>query len=166
MVDIRSASKDDIGLINTLAKEIFDYTYGPILSPEQVEFMFDMMYAPHNIEKQMDCGHRYYIAQRGGVPVGYVSILELSKSHYRIEKIYTLPSVHGGGVGRALFNFACDNVKASSSGGECLLELNVNRHNERAIRFYTKMGMRADRRTDEHVGNGFYANDFVMAINL
>ncbi|MFI3280406.1 MAG: GNAT family N-acetyltransferase [Rikenellaceae bacterium] len=166
MTEIRSASHSDIQLINSLAKDIFNDTYQSILSPDQVVYMFDMMYSPVNIEKQMAAGHKYHIIESDGVPQGYLSVRKVADCHYYIEKIYTLPSVHGSGIGRTLFEFACHYARAGSNNQECLLELNVNRNNARAIKFYTKMGMHPDRRTDEHVGSGYYANDYVMAITL
>ncbi len=166
MTDIRVATTQDIELINSLARETFSYTYCEILSTEQLDYMFDMMYSPINIQKQMDAGHLYHIISLDAKPCGYLSIRAKGPQHFYIEKIYTIPSVHGSGVGRALFEYACEYALQNCHAQECLLELNVNRNNERAIKFYTKMGMRKDRRTDEHVGGGYYANDFVMAINL
>ncbi len=166
MIQLQEATLSDVALINSLAAEIFSVTYQPILSPDQVEYMFDMMYSPINIEKQMAHGHNYFIATLQGEPCGYISLRKVDEDYFYIEKIYTLPRHHGSGVGRELFEFACSYAKSGSCGERCLLELNVNRHNARAIAFYTKMGMHPDRRTDEHVGSGYYANDYVMAIDL
>ncbi|MFI3279949.1 MAG: GNAT family N-acetyltransferase [Rikenellaceae bacterium] len=166
MIDIKRASLSDVALINSLAQEIFPVTYSEILSQGQMEYMFDMMYSPTNIEKQMNSGHNYFIAYSQGIPSGYVAVRQLGDNHYYIEKIYTLPSAHGSGLGKQLFDFACAYAREHSQDEKCLLELNVNRYNARAISFYTKMGMHPDRRTDEHVGNGYYANDYVMALEL
>ncbi len=166
MSTIRKATNDDITLINSLANVIFRHTYGPILEQEQVDFMFDMMYSPSAIEAQIIAGHEYFIIENDCEACGYLSIRKKGERFYYIEKIYTLPTIHGSGIGRTLFEFACRYAKESCEGKPTLLELNVNRYNGRAIKFYTKMGMRAARRTDNHVGNGYYANDYVMAIEL
>lgn len=163
---IRRADFQDIDLINSLAKVIFSDTYMPILSEQQVDYMFDMMYAPCNIERQMEGGHQYFIAEADGKPCGYLSVRKKGQGSFHLEKIYTLPQFHGLGVGRSLFEFACNYALQGVQSGSCLLELNVNRYNKRALAFYKKMGMREARRTDEHVGGGFYANDYVMAIDL
>ena len=49
MFTIRIASIDDRSLIHDLASRIWENTYGKILSKEQLDYMFDMMYAPDNI---------------------------------------------------------------------------------------------------------------------
>ncbi|MFR9508732.1 MAG: GNAT family N-acetyltransferase [Rikenellaceae bacterium] len=149
-----------------MASVIFPHTYSPILSVQQVEYMFNMMYAPHNIEHQMEMGHQYFIAQVDSKAVGYLSFREIEPGAYYIEKIYTLPETHGMGVGKRLFEFATELSLHLCSNNSCTLELNVNRFNKRAIGFYSKMGMRAIRQTDECVGKGYYANDYVMRLEL
>ena len=54
MFTIRKATIDDRSLIHDLASRIWENTYGKILSKEQLDYMFDMMYAPDNILKQME----------------------------------------------------------------------------------------------------------------
>ena len=42
---------------------LLDTSYKEILSPEQLDYMMDWMYAPENIRKQMEEeGHVYFIA--------------------------------------------------------------------------------------------------------
>jgi len=45
-VEIRKAGPDDVKTINDLAEIAFRHTYREILSPEQMEYMMDWMYAP------------------------------------------------------------------------------------------------------------------------
>ena len=46
--------------------EVFPATYKEILSPEQLDYMMDWMYAPDNMRKQMEEeGHVYFIAYKG-----------------------------------------------------------------------------------------------------
>ena len=65
MFTIRKATIDDRSLIHDLASRIWENTYGKILSKEQLDYMFDMMYAPDNILKQMEeLHHQYFIIWR------------------------------------------------------------------------------------------------------
>ena len=45
------------------------------------------------------------------------------------------------------------------------IELNVNRNNP-ALGFYEHIGMRKDREGDFPIGNGYYMNDYIMALDL
>ena len=46
MFTIRKATVADCELIHMMAKEVFPATYKDILSPEQLDYMMDWMYAP------------------------------------------------------------------------------------------------------------------------
>lgn len=75
MLTIQKVTVADCELINKMAGEVFPATYKEILSPEQLDYMMDWMYAPENIRKQMEEeGHVYFIAYKEGKPCGYVSV--------------------------------------------------------------------------------------------
>jgi hypothetical protein len=45
------------------------------------------------------------------------------------------------------------------------MELNVNREN-RAVGFYLRMGMHHARTVDVAIGDGYYMNDYIMALTV
>jgi len=169
-VEIRKAGADDVPTIHDLAQIAFRHTYRDILSPEQMEYMMDWMYAPENILKQFEDGHVYYILSCSGLPCGYVSVQREGVDPqgvevYHLHKIYVLPSCQGEGLGRILFNRALEHVRAESHGRRARVELNVNRSNK-AVSFYRHLGMTLLRQGDFHIGNGFYMNDYIMGLDL
>lgn len=169
-VEIRKAGADDVPTIHDLAQIAFRHTYRDILSPEQMEYMMDWMYAPENILKQFEDGHVYYILSCSGLPCGYVSVQREGVDPqgvevYHLHKIYVLPSCQGEGLGRILFNRALEHVRAESHGRQARVELNVNRSNK-AVSFYRHLGMTLLRQGDFHIGNGFYMNDYIMGLDL
>ena len=193
-IHISKASGEDIMCIHDMAQVVFRHTYREILSPEQMEYMMDWMYSPANLQKQLDEGHVYYIAYRDGKPCGYVSvqpegIADDGRLLFHLQKIYVLPSEQGHGLGRALFERAVAHVREAVlareaahvqevAGGcteECVegcvegcgarIELNVNRNNP-SIGFYHHLGLRILRQGDFHIGNGYYMNDYIMALTI
>ena len=62
MIEIVKATGDDLQTIHDMAQVVFRHTYRDILSPEQMEYMMDMMYSLPNLQAQLDEGHYYYIA--------------------------------------------------------------------------------------------------------
>ena len=62
MIEIVKATRDDLQSIHDMAQVVFRHTYRDILSPEQMEYMMDMMYSLPNLRAQLDEGHHYYIA--------------------------------------------------------------------------------------------------------
>lgn len=165
MFTIRKATTADCGLINMMAKEVFPATYKEILSPEQLDYMMDWMYAPENIRKQIDEeGHVYFIAYKEDKPCGYVSVQQQEEDIFHLQKIYVLPHFQNMHCGSFLFKAAIRHIKEVHPG-PCLMELNVNRNNK-ALEFYRHMGMRKLREGDFPIGNGYYMNDYIMGLNI
>lgn len=165
MLEIRKAVQGDCSAIQEVAKVVFPETYKDIITPEQSDYMMEWMYSTENLHKQMtEEGHVYYIAWQDGRPVGYVSVQPQGEDLFHLQKIYVLPSCQGTGIGKALFEQAVKAIKEMHPC-RCVMELNVNRHNK-ALAFYERMGMRKVREGDFPIGNGFYMNDYIMALDI
>ena len=161
MFSIKKATTDDCLLINSLASKIWVPTYRNILSPEQISYMFDMMYAPANLRKQMEeLHHQFFIISSEDVPSGYLSIETVDKDLYNFQKIYSLPSLHGSGIGRFIIEQGTEYLK-SIHPGPFTIEINVNRYNQ-AVGFYKHMGFHEHTTRYLHIGNGYYMDDFII----
>ncbi len=167
MIDIRDASTDDCLLIRQLASQIWEPTYGHILSPEQLDYMFEWMYSEESLKKQMTgLGHRFFIASSDGRPCGYVSVERQDEQLFHIQKIYVLPEMQGKKIGRLLIEKAFSYIKGiTGDGNKTVVELNVNRQNK-ALDFYKRMGFNIARSGDFPIGNGYLMNDYIMAIEI
>ena len=142
MFTIRKATIDDRSLIHDLASRIWENTYGKILSKEQLDYMFDMMYAPDNILKQMEeLHHQYFIILADD-----------------------MPEMHGTGIGRFIIEQGINYLKEVHTG-PFTIELYVNRYNP-AIGFYRHMGLREIGTRDHHIGNGYFMNDYIMGLEI
>jgi len=165
MLTLRKATSDDCILIHELAALVFPVTYCELLSKDQLDYMFEWMYAPENIRKQMEVDHHvYFIAYKDEIPCGYVSVEQQEKDLFHLQKIYVLPEFQGHHIGNFLFQSAIDYIREIHPA-PCLMELNVNRHNK-ALQFYEKLGMRKLREGDFHIGNGYYMNDYIMGLDI
>lgn len=167
---IRRAEEADLSHVHDMAEVVFRHTYRDILSPEQMEYMMDWMYSMPNLYRQAEEGHVYYIAWKGDVPCGYVSVQpdgwsEDGRILWHLQKIYVLPAEQGNGLGRQLFDTATAHVRGEAGGRPASVELNVNRSNP-AVGFYRRLGMEIRRQGDFHIGNGFYMNDYIMGMDL
>ena len=170
MIRIRKAGTEDIMCIHDMAEVVFRHTYRDILSSEQMEYMMDWMYSPANLFRQLEEGHVYYIAFRGDLPCGYVSVQpdgvnEEGRLLFHLQKIYVMPTEQGTGSGRMLFEKAVAHIREQASGRPAALELNVNRNNP-SIGFYNHLGLRILRQGDFHIGHGFYMNDYIMGMDI
>lgn len=162
---IKKASTSDCTLIHELASQIWGPTYHSILSEGQLNYMFEMMYSTEHIREQMsELGHLYFIVYADEKPAGYLSIEKISDDKYIFQKIYALPELHGRGIGRYLIEQGIAYIKSIHSG-PFTIELYVNRENP-AIGFYEHMGLKKIAIRDHNIGNGYFMNDYIMAMKV
>ncbi|MDR2383116.1 MAG: GNAT family N-acetyltransferase [Prevotellaceae bacterium] len=163
MISVRNASIDDIPLINNIASVVWPATYSNMMSKEQLDYMFDMMYSPDSIRTQMtEKKHHYFILFENNTPAGYISIHIVENSILYLEKIYVLPSAQGKGFGAILIDAAKDFAATHSLKS---IRLNVNRDNK-SRHFYEHLGFKIISQRDLHIGYGFYMNDYIMEKQL
>lgn len=161
MIEIRVATTSDIPLIRKMAEQVFPETYRHIITPEQCDYMMDMMYSEASLLRQMTVeGHIYQLLSADGSPAGYVSVQPIEADLYELQKIYVLPQFQGRHFGRTLLNAAVSLVKRLHSG-RCRLFLHVNRYNK-AKTFYEHLGFKVTRQGDYDIGNGYFMNDYIM----
>ncbi len=170
MFTFREATQHDVALIRSLADGVWQETYASILSPQQIEYMFDMMYSPENLTVQMcDKHHQFLIISRNDIPCAYISIEPLGEGRYNFQKIYARREVHGTGVGRYMIEQGIEWVRrreyASHREGNAIVELFVNRANP-AVNFYRHMGFDIVNTRDFDIGNGFFMNDYIMECTI
>ena len=169
-ITILKAALKDIPLIRQLADDTFRKTYADILSSEQMDYMMEWMYSEDSLKGQIDAdGKSFFLAFHDGQPAGYVSFefettLDDKRKLYHLQKLYVLQSFQRLGIGSAMLNFVKDTVKTISPDG-AVIELNVNRNNP-AVFFYEKLGLNRVREGDFPIGNGYYMNDYIYAVEI
>lgn len=166
MITLRNAAISDISMIRDLAGRTWFETYREILSQDQMDYMFDMMYSEKSLLSQMgEKQHKFFIAFENELPLGFVSIEKQSEELFHLHKLYIVPHLQKKGVGRILIDKAYDFAREHAESPRCFVELNMNRDNP-ALHFYEKMGMEIHDRRDFHIGNGYYMNDYILRIEL
>jgi ribosomal protein S18 acetylase RimI-like enzyme len=155
---IKPATEQDIPTIIELAEATWEPTYRYIISKEQLDYMYRVIYTPASVLRQMrEQHHTYLLAYVDDQPSGFASYSEKPEGIYHLNKIYVLPSHQGQKLGQRLIQAVEDAVRAA--GGRAL-ELNVNRHNP-ALAFYERQGFAQHREEDIPIGP-YWMNDFVM----
>jgi ribosomal protein S18 acetylase RimI-like enzyme len=155
---IKPATEQDIPTIIELAEATWEPTYRYIISKEQLDYMYRVIYTPASVLRQMrEQHHTYLLAYVDEQPSGFASYSEKPEGIYHLNKIYVLPSHQGQKLGQRLIQAVEDAVRAA--GGRAL-ELNVNRHNP-ALAFYERQGFAQHREEDIPIGP-YWMNDFVM----
>jgi len=161
---MRKATVSDINAIREMALVVFRETYGPILSPEQIDYMLEWMYSEESLRRQiLEEGNVFFLEDgKGYVSVRPDGSSSDGRARFHLEKLYVMPSFRKSGLGKILFSRAVDEARTMAHGKPFVLELNVNRDNP-AVGFYERMGMRLDSSGDFPIGMGYFMNDYIMA---
>jgi len=164
-LNIRPVGLDHIQEIQDLAWKIWPGVFKDILSPEQINYMMEMMYSPHALLNQIGVlGHQFLIFDFDQKPVGYISyeIHYKGLSKTKIHKLYLSEETRGKGLGSRILE---EITSLAIQKNDTALVLNVNRNNP-AIKFYEKNGFHLDYEEIIDIGKGYIMDDYVMVKQL
>jgi len=158
---IYQAQRNDIETIKSIADQVWVQHYATIISQEQIDYMYPLIYSEESLAKQMQDAHQFFICNSENQNLGFISIKK-EKEVIKIPKLYVSKVAHGKGIGRTLIEYIANLAKKE---GFTALELNVNRFNLNAIAFYKKMGFYIKEEVDIPF-NKFVLEDYVMRYQL
>ena len=135
---IRDASRDDVGLILQLIRELADYERAPDAVEATEELLHNALFGPDAVASAL-------IAEEDGTPVGFaLSFRSFSTWTGRpgiyLEDLFVRPAHRGDGHGRALL---VELARRCVAMGGARLEWSVLDWNEPAIGFYRALGATA-----------------------
>ena len=164
-ITTRLLEKNELYLVRQVADEVWPLTFREILSPEQITYMMKMMYAPEVMEREYAEGIRFNGVFDDEKAVGYYiwGACKEMQGVAKLHKCYLLTEYQGKGIGSRMLAEA---KQQAAKAGYSTMRLNVNRHNEKAMRAYFRNGFKAVEMVDNAIGNGFFMNDFVMEVTL
>jgi GNAT superfamily N-acetyltransferase len=162
-IRIEHVGPEAIATIQKITRQVWPIAYAEVITPEQIEYMLDMMYSEKSMLQQMnEKGHRFLLLYYQDEAVGFAGFSFQEEKVHRLHKLYLYTHLHGLGLGKKLLEEVC---KHSKMAGAEELELNVNRNNK-AYFFYQKYGFTLHREEDIDIGGGFYMNDYVLRFRL
>ena len=162
MLTITKAGKESIPIIQQIAYATWPVAYKEILSAEQLQYMLALFYSEEALTRQMENGQQFYMASDYGQAQGFAAFTDEGNTVYKLQKLYVLPSNQKTGAGKLLLQYVEEEIR--KLGGTRLI-LNVNRANT-AKYYYEKIGFSIIKEEDIDIGNGYWMNDYVMALTL
>ena len=157
---IRRVILEDAETLSQLGADTFYNTFkGTCTDKDMDEFLFDY-YDIEQVKKELsDPNDYFYFAEVEGKAVGYLRIKEDYTAFEKmkqwkaleLKRLYISADFHGKGIAQALTNFAFDFAKENNYE---VIWLGVWEHNERAKKYYQKMGFEDTGHThDFPIGN-------------
>lgn len=156
---IELKTPESLQIIRDIAASIWPETFREILSPEQITYMMEMMYAPAVMEKELADGYHFDIVCTDDLPAGYMVYSSYAPETAKLHKLYLLSRYHGRGIGSAMLDHVANQTRKL---GFKNLILNVNKHNVKAINAYERNNFTTIEAVKIDIGNGFFMDDFVM----
>lgn len=152
---------EKINEMSRMATAIVRDYYDPIIGKEQNDYMLKMFQTPEAIAEQMEHGYSYFFARENGKNLGFFAFYPRENALY-LSKLYLYKDERGKGYARPILEF----LKAQAKElGFNRIELNVNRFNETRF-IYEKLGFTVAWEEKNDIGNGFYMDDYVYAIEF
>lgn len=160
MTVVKKVGAEAVPVIKNLSNIIWPATYSELITPQQVDYMMELMYSTAALKKQMEKGCQFIIAYSEDKPVAFASYAakENDPAIYHLHKIYILPNQQGKGIGKGLIAYIKNDISPAT-----VLQLNVNRKNK-ALQFYQRLGFKIISEEDIDIGHGFYMNDYIMEL--
>ena len=162
---IRLANKNDCKELSKLKHQVWQETYRGIYSDQKID-NFDYQ---TNEKRFLDIinnkGITLYIVESGNKIVGYMSCgtpLRPYKNYKQdIGLLYLLQEYQGKGIGKKLFNIACDSIRKN---GYKQFFISCNKYNTPAQAFYKKMGGVVDYVDDDNIDGSLPQVKFIYQI--
>ncbi|WP_417600588.1 GNAT family N-acetyltransferase [Owenweeksia hongkongensis] len=157
-----TSTSDDLQQIETLAREIWEEHYTPIIGEAQVAYMLDKFQSVEAMQKQVKEGYEYFMLHEGEELVGYLSFKE-EQDELFLSKVYVHSKVRGKGLGKTAIEFVKTEVQKR---GLSQIRLTVNKYNHNSIAAYIKMGFAKTREIVMDIGEGYVMDDYEMVLRV
>ena len=92
----------DIPKIIEISEATWQHTYAPIISQEQIDFMYERMYSAAAILQQMQEGHTFLLYNDDNQTLGFISYFIREDQTLYISKLYVKPKIQKSRIGKKL----------------------------------------------------------------
>ena len=147
--------------MSQMATAILREHYDPIIGKEQNDYMLKMFQTEEAIRDQISHGYRYYFVREDEKDLGFFAFYPKEDCLY-LSKLYLYKDQRGKGFSRQILEMLKTQAKEL---GLNRIELNVNRNNP-SVKIYEKLGFTVAREEKNDIGNGFFMDDYVYAIDF
>jgi len=145
-ITIKQAHANDVELLQRLSIVTFTDTFAAYNTAEDMQIYIEEYFSIENLLEELNNSENFFfISFRENEPAGYLK-LRLPQKHLsslknntaiELERVYVLKKLQGTGLGYKLMQFA---FEYSRQKGFDTLWLGVWERNEKAVRFYEKLG--------------------------
>ena len=151
----------EISEMSKMATEILREYYDPIIGKEQNDYMLELFQSEDAIRDQLAHGYRYYFVRENDTNLGFFAFYPREDVLY-LSKLYLYKEQRGKGYSRQILEMLKTQAKELDLNR---IELNVNKNNPTKY-IYERLGFTVARAEKNDIGNGFYMDDYVYALDF
>ncbi|MFK5895121.1 MAG: GNAT family N-acetyltransferase [Pseudomonadota bacterium] len=152
------SNTNQIDIVVTLAYEIWNEYFTPLIGKDQVEYMLEKFQSKKAIEKQLKQGFLYFLINNDNDNFGYMGVY-LKHNQLFLSKIYIRLSERNKGYGRKAIYFI---EQLAIEIGANKISLTVNKGNSDSIKAYEKFGFVTIKSVAKDIGHHFVMDDYLM----
>ncbi len=162
---IPAETDEQIQEIATLAEEIWNQHFVPIIGQAQVDYMVEKFQSyPALCEQIREEGYEYYQIRADGVLAGYTGVRpEPEKARLFLSKLYVHQNFRGRHIATAALQFL---IQLCKGRGLKEIYLTCNKHNTNTLQIYEHLGFTYTRDLVTDIGNGFVMDDYEMTYTI
>ena len=163
-IKILPARREDIKIIQMLARTIWQEAYAKILSQAQIDYMLLQRYNENLLAEEFLAPHIFWdkVVDEDNEIIAFSACL-LQEDALKLDKIYVLPAFQRHGIGGQLIENAAQHALKNKRPKMILA---VNKNNKNAIAAYKKRGFSIYESVRVEIGAGFVMDDFLMQKTL
>ena len=154
--------KEIYELIN-LSFDVWKKTYPGIISYAQIIVMLNARYSHKEIKYDLQNNKSFWLVAKKKKILGFCNYAPngISSNEFKIDKLYVNPIYQRFGIATKLINTIIESNQKIE-----FLNLQVNRNNLNALKFYKSFGFKIHKKIDIKIEGGYYMNDYFLKLKI
>ena len=154
-ITITPLTRPDLPRVTAIARLTWPVAFDGLIPAAEIPKIVEAIYAPAQLEADMDNGHAFWIAVANGADAAFCAAYREGDTVW-LKKLYVLPAAQGLGLGTALTQTAIAHFAGAKE-----ISLFVKNDNVKAIGFYRRAGFAIAREVPVTMGH-MHFTDYVM----
>ena len=160
---IRPLKFQEIFELINLSFDVWKKTYPGIISYAQIITMLHSRYSYKEIKDDLQNNKSFWLIAKKKNILGFCNYapIGISSNEFKIDKLYVNPIYQRSGIATKLIKTIIENNHKLK-----FLNLQVNRNNLNALKFYKSFGFKIHKKIDIKIEGGYYMNDYFLKLKV
>ena len=160
---IRPLKLKEIYELVNLSFDIWKKTYPGIITYAQIIKMLNSRYSHKEIKDDIQNNKSFWLIAKKNYILGFCNYapIGICSNEFKIDKLYVNPIYQRSGIATKLIKTIIESNQKIK-----FLNLQVNRNNLNALKFYKSFGFKIHKKIDIKIEGGYYMNDYFLKLKI